>query len=69
MGIRVVDCISKILIEHNIKHVYMVTGGAAMHLNDALGNNNSLQVHYLHHEQSCSIAAESNARHNYVPSV
>ena len=45
----------------------MVTGGATMHLNDALGNNDSLQVHYLHHEQSCSIATESNARHNVHP--
>ena len=69
MKIRVVDCISNILIENDIKHIYMVTGGAAMHLNDALGNQDSFEVHYLHHEQSCSIAAESNARHSYIPSV
>lgn len=69
MRIRVVDCISNILMANDIKHIYMVTGGAAMHLNDALGNQDSFEVHYLHHEQSCSIAAESNARHSYIPSV
>tara|TARA_Y100000739_G_scaffold229454_1_gene244238 strand:- start:241 stop:2067 length:1827 start_codon:yes stop_codon:yes gene_type:complete len=69
MGIRVVDCIPNILVAYKIEHVYMVTGGAAMHLNDALGNHSELRVHYLHHEQSCSIAAESNARHHYIPSV
>ena len=66
---RVVDAILKTLLEKGIKHVYAVTGGAAMHLNDALGNAKFLETHYLHHEQSCSIAAESHARHNYRPCV
>lgn len=69
MKIRVVDSIVNTLIESNIKHVYMVTGGAAMHLNDALGNSSFLETHHLHHEQSCSIAAESHSRHNYKPVI
>ena len=40
-----------------------------MHLNDALGNNKELNIYNLHHEQSCSIAAESHARHTYKPCV
>ncbi len=69
MKIRVSDLISKILVKNKINNVYMVTGGAAMHLNDALGNNKDLKIYNLHHEQSCSIAAESHARHTYTPCI
>ena len=41
--------------------VYMVTGGGAMHLNDAFGRSN-MNIVYCHHEQACSIAAESYSR-------
>jgi acetolactate synthase-1/2/3 large subunit len=41
--------------------VYMVTGGGAMHLNDAFGKSN-MKIVYCHHEQACSIAAESYSR-------
>src|SRR5258708_2038030 len=37
----------------------MLTGGGAMHLNDAFGRNKNLEVVCCHHEQACSIAAES----------
>jgi acetolactate synthase-1/2/3 large subunit len=41
--------------------VYMVTGGGAMHLNDAFGKS-KMKIVYCHHEQACSIAAESYSR-------
>jgi acetolactate synthase-1/2/3 large subunit len=41
--------------------VYMVTGGGAMHLNDAFGRS-QMKIVYCHHEQACSIAAESYSR-------
>ena len=63
---RVTDFIADFLIENGLNNVYMVTGGAAMHLNDSFGNDKRFNVHHLHHEQSCSIAAESHARHNYM---
>ena len=66
---RVADIIADILFENKIKNIYMITGGAAMHLNDALGNNKNLNIYHLHHEQSCSMAAESHARHDYKPCV
>jgi acetolactate synthase-1/2/3 large subunit len=47
----------------------MVTGGAAMHLNDAFGRAFSTRVHTLHHEQSCAIAAESYSRILRIPAV
>jgi acetolactate synthase I/II/III large subunit len=55
---RVADYIAHRLIEHNITDVFMVTGGGAMHLNDALGNHPGLTYYCNHHEQACAIAAE-----------
>jgi acetolactate synthase-1/2/3 large subunit len=55
---RVVDYLAQRLVEHNIKDVFMVTGGGAMHLNDALGNHPGLTYYCNHHEQACAIAAE-----------
>ncbi len=42
--------------------MFTVTGGGAMHLNDAFGHNENLTCIYNHHEQACSIAAEGYAR-------
>lgn len=47
---------------------YTVTGGGAMHLNDAFSKS-SINVKYLHHEQSCSIAAEAESRITNRPSI
>ncbi len=60
--IRVADYISKKLVEFEIKHVFTITGGGAMHLNDAFGKNQDLTCIYNHHEQACAMAAESYAR-------
>jgi acetolactate synthase-1/2/3 large subunit len=35
--IRVADYIAQTLETHGLRHVFMVTGGGAMHLNDAFG--------------------------------
>ena len=56
--IRVADYIVARLIEHGICHVFIVTGGAAMHLNDAFGRSRGIQKVYCHHEQACAMAAE-----------
>ena len=57
--IRVADYIVERLAEHGIGHVFMVTGGAAMHLNDAFGRESRIKKVFCHHEQSCAMAAES----------
>lgn len=57
--IRVADYISQALADHGIKDVFMVTGGGAMHLNDAFGRNKALNYICCHHEQACAMAAES----------
>jgi acetolactate synthase I/II/III large subunit len=56
---RVSDCIVRYLVDHGIGHVFMVTGGAAMHLNDAFGRESRIRKVFCHHEQSCAMAAES----------
>jgi acetolactate synthase-1/2/3 large subunit len=59
---RISDRIAEILVENGIVETFMVTGGGAMHLNDALSRNKKLQVINMHHEQACSMAADGYAR-------
>ncbi|NQW45898.1 MAG: thiamine pyrophosphate-binding protein, partial [Deltaproteobacteria bacterium] len=56
---RVADYIAETLASHGVKHVFMVTGGGAMHLNDAFGRCKNLTFIACHHEQACSMAADS----------
>jgi len=56
---RVADFITDRLLAAGIRHVFMVTGGGAMHLNDALGNCPGLVPVFCHHEQACAMAAEA----------
>ncbi len=56
---RVADYIAQSLVQHGVRDVFMVTGGGAMHLNDALGRCRDLRVLCCHHEQACAMAAES----------
>ncbi len=58
MKIKTADYIAQWCVEKGIKHVFTVTGGGAMHLNDALGNHPGLKCVYTHHEQAAAIAAE-----------
>lgn len=62
MKIKVADYIANFMVENGVEHVFTVTGGGAMHLNDAFGHNQNLTCIYNHHEQACSIAAEGYAR-------
>ena len=60
--IRVADLIAQLLAEGGVRHVFMLTGGGAMHLNDALGREPRLAKVFTHHEQAAAIAAEAYAR-------
>ena len=57
--IRVADYIAQRCVEAGASHVFLVTGGGAMHLNDAFGRNKSLTPVCFHHEQAAAMAAES----------
>ncbi len=60
--VRVSDYIARLLVEHGVQDVFVLTGGGSMHLNDAFGLAPGLRSLYLHHEQGCAIAAESYGR-------
>jgi acetolactate synthase-1/2/3 large subunit len=59
---KVAHYIADFLVAHNVKHIFTVTGGGAMHLNDAFGHHKNLTCIYNHHEQACAIAAEGYTR-------
>ncbi len=54
--------IAQFLADHGVTDVFTVTGGGAMHLNDAFGHHQALHCIYNHHEQACAMAAEGYAR-------
>lgn len=62
MKVKLSEYISQFLVEHEIKDCFMVTGGGAMHLDDALGHQKGLKCTFNHHEQACAIAAEAYTR-------
>lgn len=62
MKIKVSEYIAQFLVKNGIKDCFMVTGGGAMHLDDALGHQEGLNCIFNHHEQACAIAAEGYAR-------
>ena len=64
MRIKLSDYIANFLVDNDIEHVFTVTGGGAMHLNDSLGHNQGLTCIYNHHEQACAIAAEGYTRYS-----
>ena len=64
MKIRLADYVADFLVNNGISDCFTVTGGGAMHLNDALGHKEGLKCLYNHHEQACAIAAEAYARIN-----
>jgi len=59
MPIRVADYIARTLAARGVGHVFLVTGGGAMHLNDAFGREKGLEWVAFHHEQACAMAADA----------
>lgn len=66
---RVADYIWKTLSDWGTDHVFLVTGGGAMHLNDALGREARIKYVCNLHEQACAMAAEGYARISGKPGV
>jgi acetolactate synthase-1/2/3 large subunit len=59
---RVADYVAKTLADHGVRHVFLVSGGGAMFLNDAIGREARLRYICNHHEQAAAMAAEGYAR-------
>lgn len=62
--IKLSDYVIKRLEETGTRHMFMLPGGGAMHLNDSLGRSGKIQFVGCLHEQACAIAAEAYARVN-----
>jgi acetolactate synthase-1/2/3 large subunit len=56
------DWVFRFLAGQGIKHVFMLTGGGAMHLNDSLGQCADIEYVCTSHEQAAAMAAESYAK-------
>jgi acetolactate synthase-1/2/3 large subunit len=50
------------LADWGVRHIFMITGGGAMHLNDSVGREARIQYICHHHEQAAAMAAECYAR-------
>ena len=50
MKIKIAKFIADFLVDKGINHIFTVTGGGAMHLNDAFGHHQELKCIYNHHE-------------------
>ena len=56
------DYVIRFVAELGVKHVFLVSGGGAMHLNDSLGRCRDIEFVCNHHEQASAIAAENYAK-------
>lgn len=61
MTIKLSDWVFQYVASLGVTHVFEVTGGGAMHLNDSLGQS-GLQYICMLHEQAAAMAAESYAK-------
>jgi len=52
-----------------INTVFMITGGQAMYLNDAVGKNGNYEIICTHHEQSAAMAADAYGRIKNKPAI
>lgn len=59
---RLTDYVMKRLVEHGVRHVFMIPGGGAMHLDDSIGLCKDIHFTCNHHEQACAIGAEGYSR-------
>lgn len=57
--VKLSDWVAQRLVDHGIAHVFMLTGGGAMHLNHSLGTHPALATVFTHHEQALAMAAEA----------
>ncbi len=69
MAMKLSDYVFQFLAEKGVKHVFMLPGGGAMHLDDSLGRCKALTYTCFLHEQALSIAAEAYGQNTNFPGV
>jgi acetolactate synthase-1/2/3 large subunit len=60
--VKLSDYVVRFIESLGVRHVFMVPGGGAMHLNDSLGQSTRLQWVCNLHEQASAMAAETHAK-------
>src|SRR5947209_3169632 len=60
--IKLSDYVFQFVAEKGVKHVFLVTGGGAMHLNASLADQKSITPIWNSHEQATAMCAESYAK-------
>src|SRR6266478_9529324 len=63
------DYVVERLANWGVRHIFLVTGGGAMHLNNSIGKELRIQYVCNHHEQASAMAAEAYARVSGRPGV
>lgn len=61
-SVKLSDYVVQFVAEQGVKHVFMLPGGGAMHLNESLGQRTDLQFVCNLHEQAAAVAAEAYAK-------
>uniref|UniRef100_UPI0040488387 thiamine pyrophosphate-binding protein n=1 Tax=Algoriphagus sp. TaxID=1872435 RepID=UPI0040488387 len=67
--IRVSDYIARFLEDNGVTHVFMVTGGGAMFLNDGIAKSSKINGVFNNHEQASAMAAVGYSKVNNEISV
>jgi acetolactate synthase-1/2/3 large subunit len=67
--IKLSDYVTQQLADWGVRHIFLVTGGGAMHLNDSIGKESRIHFICNHHEQASAMAAEGYARISGTPGV
>jgi acetolactate synthase I/II/III large subunit len=67
--IRLSDYVIQRLEQWGVRHIFLVTGGGAMFLNDSIARSETIRAISNHHEQACAMAAEGYARIKGTPGV
>jgi acetolactate synthase-1/2/3 large subunit len=60
--VKLSDYVMQFVAEQGVKHVFMLPGGGAMHLNESLGRRTDIEFVCNLHEQAAAIAAEAYAK-------
>jgi acetolactate synthase-1/2/3 large subunit len=60
--VKLSDYVGRFISDLGIRHIFVVPGGGAMHLNDSIGHVPDLRCVYNLHEQASAVAAEAYAR-------
>jgi acetolactate synthase-1/2/3 large subunit len=62
VSVKLSDWVFTFLAGEGVRHVFMLTGGGAMHLNDSVGTADAIEYICTSHEQAAAMAAESYAK-------